>query len=162
MNYGVIQKWNLIFYIKQGNTSRVEGQGGGGVVWEYFKNETGSRIFDHETTKCKLQTVIYYGDFGVLQKSEFFGFILMKLEFWCTKSCIIFEFWFYIYETNQRFSASLHRNRLRCNNFEAVIFFHETFLQFHTVSFFSPVSLFLWNSFHTFCQFHKFFPLFFA
>ena len=51
---------------------------GGG--W-FFKNETGSLIFDHETTKCKLQTVIYYCDFGVLQKTDFFGFILMKLDF---------------------------------------------------------------------------------
>ena len=97
------------------------------VSWFHFKNETSSRILKHETTKCNLQTAIYYGDFGVLQKTEIFGFILMKLEFWCTKSCIIFEFCFYINETNQRFSAPLHRNRLRCNNFGAVIFFHETF-----------------------------------
>ena len=136
--------------------------GGGGEVLEYFKNETGSRIFKHETTHCNLQTAIYYGDFGVLQKTIFFGFIFMKLEFRCTKSYIKLEFCFYMNETNRRFSASLHRNCLRCNNFGAVIFFPETFLQFHSFIFFSPVSLFLWNSSHTFCQFHNFCPLFFT
>ena len=84
------------------------------VSWFHFKNETSSRILKHETTKCNLQTAIYYGDFGVLQKTIFFGFIFMKLEFRCTNSFIIFEFCFYIYGTNPRFSAPLHRIPVRC------------------------------------------------
>ena len=35
------------------------------------------------------------------------------------------------------------------------------FTVFHGVSFFFSSFTFLWNSFHTFCQFHNFFPYFF-
>ena len=97
------------------------------VSWFRFKNETSSRISKHETTKCNLQTAIYYGDFGILQKKKFFGFIFMKLEFRCTKSCIKFEFCFYMNETNQKFWVPLHRNRFRCNHFKAVFFFYSKF-----------------------------------
>ena len=127
---------------------------------EYFKNETGSRIFKHETTHCNLQTAIYYGDFGVLQKTIFFGFIFMKLEFRCTKSYIKLEFCFCMNETNRRFSASLHRNCLRCNNFGAVIFFPETFLQFHSFIFFLQFHFFYETRFTLFASFIIFFHFF--
>ena len=74
------------------------------------------------------------------------------------KSCIIFEFCFYINETKWKFSAPLHRNRLRCNNFLTVFLLSWNFLQFfHSFIFYSAVSFFCETSF----KFHIFFHFFF-
>ena len=115
------------------------------VLWFHFKNETGSRIFEHENTKCKLQTAIYYCDFGILQKTKFFGFIFMKLQFRCKNHASYLNFSSTLMKLSENFRL-LYIEIV----FDAIIwrrFFPlmKLFTVFFTVSFFFSSFTFLWN-----------------
>ena len=144
-DFWVIQKRNLTLYLKQGNKSRVQGKVGGGDVGSIFKSETFLRIFEHENSKCKLQTETYYGDFGILQKTKFFGFIFMKLQFRCKNHASYLNFASTLMKLSENFR--LHYIQIV---FDAIIlgrFFPlmKLFTVFFTVSFFFSSFTFLWN-----------------
>ena len=116
------------------------------MSWFHFKNETSSRILKHETTKCNLQTAIYYGDFGILQKTKFFGFIFMKLQFRCKNHASYLNFSSTLMKLSENFRLLYIEIVFDAKILWRFFFSHETFYSF-------------FHSFIFFLQFHFFVKL---